>query len=127
MSSAPPEFDDPQLRATVRRACAAPAGPELRARIADLVRRETTPETAREVAPVRRPAFLRPLAPSRIVPTAVGTPQLHWPEYRDARDRREELAAELPPFKPMVHVYRRPAARDRRSTADRVGLRATLS
>jgi hypothetical protein len=124
MSHPPPEFDDPQLKASVRRACTRRASMELRDRIAELVLRETAP--ARRIARPRR-TLRWALAAAALMLLAVTAAPALLRHYRESREQRAELAANLPLFHEMVRAHRAPAPANPFPTTDRAALRASLS
>jgi hypothetical protein len=128
MSHPPPEFDDPQLKASVRRACTRPASTELRDRIAELVLRETAP--ARRIARpggTLRWALAAAAAAAALILLALTAGPTLLRDFRESGEQRAELAANLPLFHEMVRAHRAPAPARPLPVTDRAALRASLS
>jgi hypothetical protein len=128
MNETIPDFDDPNLRETVRRATGgARAAPDLRAAVESLVERETAGTT-------RGPGSFRPAWPRRWIAAAAvlfvlfGTGATLWQRrLRHEHEEAEYLAANLPLFKEMIRAGQAGGGAEAFDVTDRVTLRRTLS
>lgn len=106
MNGTLPEFDDPQLKALVRRAgLGEGATPDLRDRIAGLIARETQAAPAPPRAErSRRINFTWMAAAAAILLLVSLGGGYVWHRHHEAEEREEYLAANLPLFKDMIRV-----------------------
>ena len=100
-----PEFDDPQLKVTLRRATAgAGATSELRDRMAGLIAREMGADAPPVRSPWRiRPAWIATAAAILLVASLGGGYLRH--RHHEAEEREEYLAANLPLFNDMIRAH----------------------
>src|SRR3954467_4395980 len=108
MNGTLPEFDDPQLKAMVRRASlGGGATSDLRDRIAGLITREAqaVPAMRPGVANRWRLNFTWIAAAAAILLVVSLGGGYAWHRHHEAEEREEYLAANLPLFKDMIRVH----------------------
>ena len=106
MNGTLPEFDDPQLKALVRRA--SPGGgatSELRDRIAGLIARESQPAPAVRAESRWRLNFQWIASAAAILLVMSLAGGYVWHRHHEAEEREEYLQANLPLFRDMIRVY----------------------
>lgn len=133
MNGTLPEFEDPQLKAIVRRATLGGGGgatSELRDRVAGLVARETQAAPLRPVRPWRARLAWVAMAAAILAVASVGAVYL-WQRHHEAAEREEYLAANLPLFTDMIREHGRSDAAGFDALAmpldDRDGVRKSLA
>jgi len=106
MNGTLPEFDDPQLKALVRRAgLGGGATPDLRDRIAGLIARETQGAPSPRVERRLRLNFTWVAAAAAILMVVSLGGGYLWHRHHEAEEREEYLAANLPLFKDMIRAH----------------------
>ena len=132
MPETPNQFDDPNLKASVRRALgngAPGASPELRRRIVDLIERETGGGVPLRLTPRPfRTRWMRWAVAALIALAATVAGGYLWHRHHEAEEREEYLAANLPLFNDMIRAADAPPAANSElaPTADHDALRKLL-
>jgi hypothetical protein len=120
MNTPAPEFDDPNLKATLRRLSAGvTADPPLRASVAELIARETgyiesRADVAGTIGPAKaggRRFFRRAVAATLLIASGIAV-GVAWHRHHQAEEAAEYLAANLPLFNQMVATCDAPAGDD---------------